>query len=298
MKQGAARAKGAAAPDGLVHGLGDLGLRPYEARVLLALLRRGASNSVELAHLSGVPRTAVYPVLHGLESQGLVERLPGPGPAAWASRGRGEVISRLEAAEEERLRQHRKRAEEVRDLLDRSFPETPPEVPLPFVHVLDDTQAKARLEEVISAAEEDLLLFTRVSSPWADPGLGKVFDDLLSKGVKIRLLYQTDQWTAPAAEAFRTEMTRFHEAGAEGRMVDQLPAQMVLVDRKVTLAYLVPETGDGYPACIHIDHSEFAGVAATAFDQHWANSRLTRPAAHTRVRTRTSTTRPALRSAG
>ncbi len=297
-KRGAEGSGGTAVPEGLIHGFQDLGLSPYEARVLLALLRRGACNSVELARLSGVPRTAVYPVLHGLGSKGLVERVDGPGPAVWASLRRGDVILRLEAAEEERLRRHRERAHEVRGLLDRSFPETPPEVPLPFVHLLGEGQARVRLEQVLGVADAELLLFTRASSPWASSDLGQVFDDALSRGVRMRMLYEADEWSDPAAEDFRAEMTRYHRAGAEARTVDELPAQMVLVDRRVTLACLLPEVGEGYTASLHVEHSGFAGVAAVAFDQYWSAGRAPRVVVRSRVRTREPAVRPSLRSAG
>ncbi|HUP68876.1 MAG TPA: helix-turn-helix domain-containing protein, partial [Acidimicrobiales bacterium] len=126
-------------PEDLRKAVEELGLSPYEARVLLGLFRLGSANSIQLAKLTGVPRTAVYPVLEGLGAKGLAVRLPVQGPAQWASPGRDEVLQRLDAAlaaaAEQRLAEHRSQSAKVRQMLEESFPEAP-SVALPFVHQL------------------------------------------------------------------------------------------------------------------------------------------------------------------
>jgi len=113
-------------PDSLRRELQELGLRPYEARVLLALLRAGSANSAQLAELSGVPRTSTYQVMEGLTAQNLAERVPTHGPAVWTSNGWEAVVDSLDAAEEERLRQHHVRTLQLRKVLADVFPATPP----------------------------------------------------------------------------------------------------------------------------------------------------------------------------
>jgi len=104
-------------PDALRRELQELGLRPYEARVLLALLRAGSANSAQLAELSGVPRTSTYQVMEALTDQGLAERVPTHGPAVWHCQGWESVVDALDAAEEERLRQHHARTSRLRQAL-------------------------------------------------------------------------------------------------------------------------------------------------------------------------------------
>jgi len=70
----------------------ELGLSPYQAGVLLALMRLGSANSLQLARASAVPRTSTYQVLEELGLKGLAVRIPGDGPAVWASPGREEVF--------------------------------------------------------------------------------------------------------------------------------------------------------------------------------------------------------------
>lgn len=92
-------------------------MRPYGARLLLALLRTGSGTSAQLAELSGVPRTSVYSVMETLSEEGLVEAVPTVGPAVWTCPSWEVVVDLLDAAEEERLRQHHERTQRLREEL-------------------------------------------------------------------------------------------------------------------------------------------------------------------------------------
>lgn len=99
-----------------------LGLRPYAARLLLALLRSGSGNSAQLAELSGVPRTSVYQVMQTLTEQGLVEAGATHGPMVWTCPGWEVVVDLLDATEEERVRQHHERTKGLRHELSTVLP--------------------------------------------------------------------------------------------------------------------------------------------------------------------------------
>lgn len=109
-------------PDSLRRELQALGLRPYAARLLLALLRAGSGNSAELAELSGVPRTSIYQVMAALTDQGLAEAVPTRGVAVWTCPPWKVIVDLLDAAEEERLRDHHARTERLRRDLATTFP--------------------------------------------------------------------------------------------------------------------------------------------------------------------------------
>jgi HTH-type transcriptional regulator, sugar sensing transcriptional regulator len=57
--------------DRLVSTLSDLGLTNYEAKVYLALTRRGSSTAAETARVAGIPRQRIYDVLSSLVTRGL-----------------------------------------------------------------------------------------------------------------------------------------------------------------------------------------------------------------------------------
>lgn len=109
--------KGATVMESLRRELEGLGLPPYQARVLAALLQLGTANSNELARLSGIPRTSTYPVMEALAAQDLVERLPTLGPAEWTCRSWKTVVKALEADGYERMRQYEAQLGRLRKIL-------------------------------------------------------------------------------------------------------------------------------------------------------------------------------------
>lgn len=109
-------------PESVSWELQELGLYSYAARLLLALLRVGSGSSAQLAELSGVPRTSVYRVMKALTEQGLVEAVPSFGPAVWTYPGWEVVVDLLDAAEEERVRQHHQRTQQLRKEMAQVFP--------------------------------------------------------------------------------------------------------------------------------------------------------------------------------
>ena len=118
-------AAGQAGEGDLCRDLQALGLRPYEAQVLLALVRAGTADSAALARLSGVPRTSIYQVMAGLTAQGLAEEVPSHGPATWLCRGWVAVFDRLDAMREEAHRSHRARTARLRRGLAQHLPSEP-----------------------------------------------------------------------------------------------------------------------------------------------------------------------------
>ena len=257
----------------------ELGLSPYEARVLLALLRLGSANSLQLARVSGVPRTSTYQIVESLAARQLAARLPQAGPAVWAAADRDEVFERLRAALEaghaQRLRQHRTHAERARELLERALPEAP-SVAMPYVHVLPGpNEVKRAYEDMIASAQHDLMMFTRPPYAWVLGRPNPSVLEMLERGVTARVLYQADKWEEPDAYAFRQEVGVYHDAGVQGRLVDNLPTKLVLVDQRAALVGMTdpvaPEAG--YPIALLVEHPGFAALQAIAFEKFWEESR-------------------------
>ena len=272
-------------PLALVRAFTLLGVSPYEARVLLALLRLGSANTMHLSSLSGVPRTSTYQVLEALSAKRLAARVPGQGPAVWAAVGREEVFKRLEAelevAHQERLREHRVYAEEAKMMLMTGFPETP-FAAMPFVHILPGpVQTKKAYEDMLEGARQELVMFTR--PPYASmlgPPNPAVMD-MLERGVSAQVLYEADKWERSDAHAFRQEMEAYHQAGVQARLTDHLPVKLVVVDRRTALVGMTnpvaPEAS--YPTHMLVEHPGYSAIQAAAFDQLWAAARpLTHPA--------------------
>ncbi len=262
-------------PESLLHEFEQLDLSPYEARVLLALLRLGSANTAHLARHSGVPRTSTYQVLEELNRKGLAQRLSVEGPAVWSSPGREEVFDRLDAAQEERLRQHRTRTANLREVLARTFPEAP-EAAGPYVHVIQGaSQVSTIYERLLSEVQEELLVFNRPPYSFPRDQVNDAVLDALRRGVRARALYQEPQWKDPEAEAFRRAMARYHAAGVEGRLVEDLPIKLALADRRLALLAMtdpvLPEVG--YPTTLLVEHPGFAALQAEAFERLWETAK-------------------------
>lgn len=106
----------------LRHELQAVGLRPYEARVLLVLLQVEAADSAQLAVLSGVPRTSIYTAMASLTERGLAEILPTGGSMIWTCVGWPTVFDALDAAEEKRVDLHHHRTRSLRRAMQETFP--------------------------------------------------------------------------------------------------------------------------------------------------------------------------------
>ncbi|PLS75852.1 MAG: hypothetical protein CYG61_04715 [Actinobacteria bacterium] len=261
--------------EGLRREIEELGLSSYEAAVLLALLQVGSATTLQIARLSRVPRTSTYQVLEDLHAKQLAERVPGEGIAVWASPGRQIVFDRLEAAFEERLRQHRARSARVQETLAEALPEGP-SVTLPYVHLLHGVaQVKRVYEQMLREAESELMMFTRGPFSWKLGTPNPVVLETLARGIRARVIYRSLEWHDPAGTGFRTEMEAYHQAGVQARLAEDLPMKLTIVDRRVVLVVITAATSIDavYPTTLHVENAAFGAVQSDAFEHRWEASR-------------------------
>lgn len=276
----------ASTADSLRRELEDLGLSSYEARVLLALLRYGPANSADLAKVSGVPRTSAYQVIEELGAKRLVERVPGGRAAVWAAPGTDLVFDRLDAAQEERLRDHRARTARLRQVLAQPEPDAGA-VATPFVHTVKGAaEVRAIYDRLLQNAVDEVLVFNL--PPYSSPNVVKQTPtdptgqdevnpyvlDAIDRGVRFRALYEASHWNASGAEQFRQAMSAYHRAGVKGRLVNELPTKLAVADRSSVLVALPdPQQQIGFPTNLLIDHPGFAALQADAFEYRWSSAR-------------------------
>jgi sugar-specific transcriptional regulator TrmB len=258
----------------LVHELEELDFSPYEARILLALLNLGSGNTAQLSRVSGVPRTSTYQILEELNRKGLAQRLGGDGPAVWGSPGRDAVFDLMDAAEEERLRERRERTARLRDLVSEAIPDDSTGAG-PYVHIIQGARHVSRMyERMVSEAATELLIFNRPPYSGGAEEINPKVLAALHRGLKAQVLYEGPQWRAKGAGGFRTAMAVYHAAGAEGRLVDELPLKLAIVDRKVALLAMPdPVLAElGFPTTLLVEHPGYASLQADAFLHRWSQS--------------------------
>lgn len=281
----------------------DLGLNGYQARVLVALLRVGSAPPPYLAQLANVHRTSAYPVLEELRSKGLAFQLPGK-TAVWSTPGHDEVLARLLEAQEERVRALQEKQAETAAALARIVPdESSGQSSVPHIQVVSSAaQARSIYERLLAEAEDEFLVLNRppysvaadrtkrqrtATDATSRDEVNQGVLDALDRGVSFRVLYQAAQWDDPDAESFRSAMGVYHDAGVDGRVVDELPMKLVIADRQNSLLALadpvLPEVG--FPTNLFIEHPGYAGYQAAAFDALWADARpIATASRRTRVR--------------
>ena len=258
--------------ESLLHEFEQLGLSPYEARVLLALVRLGPANTAQLARHSRVPRTSTYQVLEELSSKGLAQRLSVEGPAVWAAPDREELFDRLDAAQEERLRQHRARTARLRETLAKTFPDAA-RAPLPCAEVLQGAaHSITTYDRLLAKVEHDLLVLD--APPYAFPdGVKRGVLDAARRGVRARVLAQAPPRGDRSAEAVATMLERYRDGGVDARVVDDVPVKIVVADRRVVLVALAALDDSGHPqqlpTTVLVEHPGFAELQAAAFERLW-----------------------------
>jgi len=250
-----------------------LGLTPYQARVVVALQQAGSSSCVDLARLSGIPRTSVYQVLDELDSRGLASRLPGNGPALWGSIGRKAVLARLIDLEAERLDNLKNRAERVGEILDQLLP-SDRSVSLPYVQVIHDPSRVGPLyQQLLGRTTKELLVFSRPPYTKVIGSPERAVVDA-ARRVDARALYQAAQAEDGDYQDWHHEMEAYHAAGVQGRVVDDLPIKLAIFDRCSTLLSLddpvLPNVG--FPMTLLIEHPGYSSVQANAFENLWESA--------------------------
>lgn len=248
------------------------GLSGYEARVLVSLLRAGVATPAELARLSGVHRTSAYPVLEELAAKGLADVRAGK-TAVWASPGTEEVLARLKAMEEERLKGLNDRLDQTRTALSRLVPDAPAAA-IPNAQIVRGAAQVRRIyERLLREAHSEVLVFNRPPYTWAPGRTNAVVLETLKRGVKARVVYQRVELEGPDADGFRDETTAYLKAGVKARVVDELPIKLVIVDREsVLFAMPDPFSDSAFPTNLVVEHPGFVAMQVHGFEAVWNNA--------------------------
>lgn len=258
-----------AVPEELRREFEDLGLSPYEARLLLAMLALGQANTLQLAQASGVPRTSIYPVLEGLAAKRLAHRLPADGPAVWAAKGRDEILEQLDAAEQERLRQYRARTERVRSLLAEAFPDEAPVLEPPVRLLYTPAEQRKAYERLAAQTEAEALLFIRRPAPSDAHTLDPVIADLAAR-VETRVVYESEPAGGSGASPSIAAMQAVRAAGGYARVAEDLPVGLAVFDRQAVLVTFNGTAPGDAPTVALIEDAGMATALAESFKYRWA----------------------------
>lgn len=227
----------------LVGSVARFGLTDREARLYLALLRKGRASARELAHEAGIDRVLGYRMLDALRVRGVVE--------ATAERPRRYAAVPPRALFERSLRERAAvlaQDETLAGTLAESLPLLVRELndQAPRFQVLQGTPAIfAYLREMLRRAQEEVcaMVTHRALRGSVEYGLPVELPRLLKGGGRFRLIVESDPRVRRLVQRF-SGVSRRHPL-AELRQLSPQPTRLTIVDRAEAMLFLVPEARSG-----------------------------------------------------
>ena len=268
--------------NGFVDRLGRLGLTSYEAKVYLALIRRGSAPAPQVARIADLPRQRIYDVLASLVEKGLASSRHGK-VVEYAATPPNQAIERLIADHRELLAELEEAGTEMAAKLEPAFSEGQGQTdPLDYIEILRDQRAiNERFNELQAGVENEILVFTK--PPYATPPQENVTGLEVSREHDARSVYELSIFDdEQAAEGVR----RFIEAGEEARFCPELPLKLVIIDERIVMFGMEDPVAESDGSTILVvEHPALARVLKIAFDAVWSDG-LTFEQARRRVGSR------------
>jgi HTH-type transcriptional regulator, sugar sensing transcriptional regulator len=252
----------------LVRTLSDLGLTKYEARVYIALTRRGSSTASETARLAGIPRQRIYDVLSSLVGRGLAATRPGQ-VTKYVATPPEEAVERLVADHRQKLVQLERAAGSLAEALAPAFDEGQEHRdPLEYIEVLRDRRAiNQRFGELQAGIESEILVFTK--PPYATPPEENVEGLEVTQTHTVYAVYELSIFDDPQNVG---GVKQFIEAGERARFVEELPLKLVIIDERIVLFGMEdPVAASADLTMLVVEHPALAKVLRIAFMYVWEN---------------------------
>jgi sugar-specific transcriptional regulator TrmB len=253
--------------DQLVRTLSDLGLTNYEARVYLALTRRGSSTAAETARVAGIPRQRIYDVLSSLVTRGLASSRPGQ-VSKYVATPPAEAVERLVSDHRHRLEQLERESRTLAESLTPAFDAGQEHTdPLEYIEVLRDTRAiNQRFGELQAGIEHEILVFTK--PPYATPPEENVEGLEVTQSHDVYAVYELSIFDGPENVA---GVRQFIDAGEQARFVEELPLKLVIIDERIVLFGMEDPVAAGTElTMLVVEHPALAQVLKVAFMHVWS----------------------------
>lgn len=265
--------------DGTINDLMSLGLARYEARVYLALVRRGSYTAAEVAREADVPRQRVYDVLDTLVRRQLATTHPGR-VATYSAVTPELALARLMAVQRESVERLERVSQGLAGALQPLWSQGREHTdPLDYIEILRDPKAiSERFADIQRQARHELLTFCK--PPFVAPAENTegitVVHRLHHAGGTVRAIYLNDALHDPETVE---HVRRFAAAGEEARFAPELPLKLVIADASLVLCDMPdPVAGADSTTTLFIEHPALAGCLRLAFHTVW-NDAVPRPEA-------------------
>lgn len=242
-------------------------LNIYEAKVWLALLRKGIASAGEIASSSGVPRSRTYDVLEGLEKRGFAIVQLGK-PMKYIGVKPKMIIEKLKNnvrrnAEEKMLELSRIKTTNEFGALESLYNVGIEPVKKEDISVAlkGKSNISSHIREMIKNSKEEVIICTDVGEVVSKSKLfQQTFNVLKTLDVKVKIaLSGNEKLIKQASEKFEIKFKKIH-----------VNAKFFIIDRKEILFYL-SKNQEKEDVAIWLNSEFFAQAFASLFDKAVGN---------------------------
>lgn len=261
----------------LLEYLRKFGLKNYEAKGYLAMMKRKSLTATQISVVSGIPRTKVYDVTESLMKKGLCSLIPGTINKYKATEFDAAVDRLLEENQKifiERKEQIQNAAENMREQLAKVCHSTGYITdPLEYIEIIKNPSLILRkFIQLVKDASEEVLVFSRgpyiTAEDMNDDQINPKVDDSYI-GFRGRCIYEIPA-DENRKEWFFKAIERTVKSGEEARVIDELPIKMAIFESRIVfLALEDPISGRLSFATQVIENRSLAKALKILFETLW-----------------------------
>ncbi len=264
----------------LVKKLENIGFTTYESKVFIALMKGYNLTAAEVAERSGVPRTSVYEILKSFAEKGYCNEIETPTKLRYEIIDPQIIEGKLE---NEFNNRHKKQLTELKT----SFEQMKPMFN-PFIDGLGEPDVQVlrgfnkfrvvKFIELLQKAEKEVLIMNRLEGH-ISPELDDTAKSFYKKGGVVKSLYESstnfkfekdNKWYDVTKKDFVNLLEGFSAQGEQIKLLDKVPINMTIFDRKIVFFSLVDyTTPKNNRTDLIVRNPEYADFLCEMFDVYW-----------------------------
>ncbi len=266
----------------LLQNLVSIGLTISEAKVYLALVRRGSLTAVDAVKLSGVPRAKIYELLESLSSYGLCYETPGKKKNYTVVDPKEGLHRRIASARKELEMQERLTliARDQLMPLYHSVDQAASLVSSP-IHFLSNARLTASVYlKLLNEAEQEILFLSKIPYNVSIRASQPALHAAIARGVKVRALCELSECQdLEALELMLENASR----GIQLAAVPELPVKLIIRDQKQALLIMTDTSQETFSTQVQgsqsniptvfsgmlIEHSPTISLLRVSFESFW-----------------------------
>ncbi len=276
----------------LLQNLVSIGLTLSEAKVYLALVRRGSLTAVDAVKLSGVPRAKIYELLESLSVYGLCYETPGKKKNYTVVNPKEGLQRRIASARKELEMQERLTllaGDQLMPLYN-SVDQSVSLVSSP-IHFLSNARLTASVYlKLLNEAEQEILFLSKIPYNVSIRASQPALHAAVARGVRVRVLCELSECHDPEALELMLENEK---RGVQLAVVAELPVKLIMRDQQAALLILTDTSQETLSTQVQgsqsnvppvfsgmlVEHEPTISLLRVSFESFWQQARPLREVA-------------------